>query len=409
MALALMEEGADVNVLFMKARYLDEKQDASSCWTRLRPYSLPLGSGSGQQRLLAALAILRYRISIWPRWVHQVVRTALQLHSAAKFDLVYSRSLPMFGHVAGYWTARRLELPWVANINDPWDEHLFPGVQQKQVSKLYATLSMRWLRCTLANAEAVTFPSFRLGRFTSGLASSQRGFEVVPHVGDRSDAPSPGSREFRLLHAGKLGSNEITGRSTETLLAALRHLVDAEPEAAGTIRLVLVGPEDPKTTALIQRLGLAAHVENVGAVSYEESLAYIAKASACVLIEANMPEGVYLPSKLADYLVAGKPVLALSPNNGTVADLAAEGGIHQVAPADAKAAAAALVKIYQAHNSGRLGEVSPPPALARSFSREAVGRKFLDLAESIVADKKGATDLAAESGVPVGAWKRAGV
>jgi hypothetical protein len=45
------------------------------------------------------------------------------------------------------------------------------------------------------------------------------------------------------------------------------------------------------------------------------------EADVLLLIEnAEDREGVYLPSKFVDYLWAGRPVIALTPRNGTISD-----------------------------------------------------------------------------------------
>ena len=71
-------------------------------------------------------AAVRYQ-TWYARWLHEAVRQAIRLHQDSAFDVVYSRSPPMFGHIAGYWCAKELNLPWIANLNDPfWDFHQIP-------------------------------------------------------------------------------------------------------------------------------------------------------------------------------------------------------------------------------------------------------------------------------------------
>ena len=72
----------------------------------------------------ALAAALRYQTIASARWVAAAVEAAERLHRVRPFDLVYSRSLPKEAHICGYWTARRLRLPWLANLNDPWDFHV---------------------------------------------------------------------------------------------------------------------------------------------------------------------------------------------------------------------------------------------------------------------------------------------
>src|SRR5262249_7193780 len=185
------------------------------------------------------------------------------------------------------------------------------------------------------------------------------------------------SKEFVIVHAGKLGINEVTGRSSVTLLDGLAGLFRIRPSAQRQTRLVFVGPEDPQTARLVVSRGLSANVICTGQVSYEDSLSYVADASLCVVVEGNFKEGIFLPSKLCDYLIARKPVLALSPERGTVADMAREGGIQHVGPQDAAGTVQALARVFDAFRQSRLQSYQPSEALARRFEDDKVIGDFL--------------------------------
>ena len=58
-----------------------------------------------------------------------------------------------------------------------------------------------------------------------------------------------------------------------------------------------------------------------GPCDYQTSLKWMAEADALLLVENfDAKVGIYLPSKFVDYIWAGKPIVALSPAGGTVAD-----------------------------------------------------------------------------------------
>jgi glycosyltransferase involved in cell wall biosynthesis len=183
--------------------------------------------------------------------------------------------------------------------------------------------------------------------------------------------------EFLIVHAGRLGVHDLTGRSAVSLLEGLKELFRIRPAARSRTRLLFVGPEDSETLHHAGSEEVREHVSSTGLVSYEGSLDYIAQASVCVLVEGDVREGVFLPSKLCDYIAARKPVLALSPGVGTVADLAAEGGVRRVHPKDAAAVAAALAELFDAFVESRLDSYAPSTSLARRFEGKRVIDDFL--------------------------------
>ena len=376
MVMALTAEGVDVTVL-QDERYVIQGtfgRDPSAMWQE------PLGTVAGMGPvshgpLQAFWHLVRYRA--YTRWTDAAVGRARELHAGKPFDLVYSRSLPPQAHVAGFWCARELHLPWVANINDPWDVHLFPGGAKEKVSWTRARLSRYWLRKTLREADLVTYPCRRLAAFTCRLAGIERAGEVIPHVGLSLPADDRQTR-FHLVHAGKLGVRELTGgRSSRGLLTGLARFLEQRPEARGLTRLTFVGFEDPETCSLIIELGLQGTVACTGQTSYEESLRWIASASVCVLVETDMSEGIYLPSKVADYVAAGKPVLALSPAVGTIADMLPDAGLVRVGVEDTGAVAEAITDLFEAYRQGALDTRKPSEKLVRTFRAEAVAGAFL--------------------------------
>jgi len=278
-------------------------------------------------------------------------------------------------------------VPWIANINDPWEFHFVPGLAYPKTSALNEAAYLFWLKRTLREADLVTYPCRQLHKFHEKLSGVSHHAEIVPHIGTRAvskPARSVTASEFRLVHAGKLGSSEITGRSSNALLLALREFLNAHGEAKEITKLVLVGQKDSATSALVESLGLQNNVEVVGRVSYEESLNYIASASACVLVEADFAEGMFFPSKLADYLAARKPVLALSPRTGVVADLATQGGIYRVGCKDANAIQAAVESLYQDFMLNSLRNAGPSEALVQQFEPETVAQNFLTAVDSLM-------------------------
>ena len=118
-------------------------------------------------------------------------------------------------------------------------------------------------------------------------------------------------------------------------------------------------------------------------MSYEQSLVYISQASVCLLVEAKMDEGIYLPSKLVDYIVSKKPILALSPEVGVVSELSRCGGIMRVDADNRIAIEKAIADLYSDFRKGILMERAPD-RLAKQFEPQEVARQFLDALRGIV-------------------------
>jgi glycosyltransferase involved in cell wall biosynthesis len=382
---ALLDYGVDISVLYRsKAMSLRTyARDGSSFWKPLEEIATDISTPTYHERFKGRFGATVNRMQLYLGWIDAVVGWARRAHAERSFDLVYSRSLPTVSHLAGYWCAKKLNLPWVVNMNDPWDKFLVPGASQEG-SSLYAKVSTYWFKKTLRNADVVTCPNERLHRYHAGFAQIDRPAVILPHIGYTAPPFSNRSAHvqtapFRLVHAGKLGIHEVPSRPTDALLIGFGDFLRTHPEARSEAKLVLVGPEDTATTAVIAALGLQANVESVGSVSYEDSLRHIAGAAVCVLVEAKLEEGIFLPSKLVDYIAARKPVLALSPKVGVTADMAGQagGGITHVSRHDAEAVQEAIAGLYADYRRGTLHLRAPSEGFAGQFKPDAVAGKFL--------------------------------
>jgi glycosyltransferase involved in cell wall biosynthesis len=178
------------------------------------------------------------------------------------------------------------------------------------------------------------------------------------------------------VHAGYL---DLGKRSSRALLEGLRVFLNARPASRAETKLSFLGPKFVETARLAAELGLGAVVTCTGRVPYEESLLQMSAASVCVLVEADMREGIYLPSKFADYAASRRPVLALSPAVGTIADMLPDVGVTRVDPGDFAGAADALTSLYDDWKRGTLESRRISPELAQQFAPATVAGEFLDL------------------------------
>jgi glycosyltransferase involved in cell wall biosynthesis len=277
----------------------------------------------------------------------------------------------MESHIVGYWVSRRLGLPWIANIDDPWDWHLFPDAKKESFSRLQMHMSNFCLNITLKTADLITYPSIRLWKYHEYVSGIPHHAEVIPHIGySCNTAPDPGKVTF--VHAGKLGANEVTMRSPAGFLRAFKKILDKFPDLKNKMEINFVGPEDDMVHRMTIDLGLEDNVNFTGRVQYQKSLKYICSANVCILVEGKMKEGIYLPSKFADYIVSNKPVIALSPKNGTIADLSKYKGIYRVDPDDDMTLEGVLMDIISIIKNNEYKKILPSEELVNMFKESSV-------------------------------------
>lgn len=327
------------------------------------------GRGGLWGRLAAVPNLLRGCTVEEARWVRAVARRAAEL---GPFDVLHSRLNPAVSHLAALAVSEKLGLPWCAYFSDPWPHHLYPEPYRFTVGPLSRRRQERTLDAILGRAGSLVFPSERLRDWL--LAGPRSRFRdkalVSPHLGEAGEPGEPAPARnglLRVRHAGFL----MKERRVEPLYGGLERFLAARPEARREIRVEFAGryvgnvlPEAPPELADV--------------VAFEPSMppdrvrGWMAKADVALLVEADMADGIFFPSKLSDYLAGGRPILALSPRRGVTADLLAAGGGLLAGPEDEAGIAAALERLHDLWRAGRLAELAPGPGQAAAVSAAAV-------------------------------------
>ena len=388
----LLQDGVDLKVITVDySENIKFSYDQSSIWQPLEAVTISIPPHANTRKLFSFFLGIHYQAINWSRWINGVVKEVACLHHACPFDIIYSRGLPNVAHIAGYWLAKKLKIKWIANFNDPWDleaTHLLPQDRHLRKKGISTLLSDRWLRIVMRQADLLTFPCERLRDYHLRLVDFPANCCVIPHIG-LFGKYSFSTKNFCLLHAGSLGSGESTRRGAyQKLFIGLRRFLDHFPEAQSCTKVLLVGKEDPFTIRLAKKLNLGSFISFTDWVSYQESIDYIASASVCILVEGMMPEGIYLPSKLADYIVSRKPVLALSPEVGTIADLSHLKGITRVNVDDEKGIGNAISFFYNAFKNHKITSLSPCKELVNKFESENVTKNFHFALSNILSKRK---------------------
>jgi hypothetical protein len=367
------------------ATALDPTTAAGRCFTPLSEVLVPYHRGKGlRQRqshwLRKGFPVWGRRPDAWRAWVRPAVKACLRYLklSALKPRVLVSFAFPWSDHLVGRALADSLNLPWVAHFSDLWSDWPLRGDDRWS-----AAFNRRLEAQVLESADLALFP-------TKGMAevymrkhptSWRQKARVLPHLCDPAAYGPEGFRPGGERVLRYLGSLYGT-RSPRPLFRALQLLLQERPRLLAGVRLEIVGEEplglarDPDLAALPAGL-----VSFAGRVSYQRSLELMQSAEALLLIEFPADESVWLPSKLVDYLGAGRPILGIAPPGEAASFIARAGG--EVADPSQPAAVAAMLARYL--------EQPPPPspwgsqAMRDEYDAGRVAGLFRDYLREVIA------------------------
>lgn len=305
---------------------------------------------------------------------------------AIRADVILAMTDPPIAGLAGALVASLRGKPFVYNIRDLYPDMALGGGLIR--AGWFARLWERWHRWALRRAARVIVlgEDMRERIIAKGVAPERvvivRDGAPIPEM-----LPAPGHPvteqvrcgfPFVLLHAGNLG---FYG-AWETLLAAAEKLHAA---TRGQIGLVFVGDgaARPRLEA-----AAASHASSVRFLPFRPAseVPYVLAAGDLHVISVRRGlEGVVVPSKLYPILAAGRPILAVAPEESDVVRIVRRTGCGVTAdPDDPDSVVRAVQDVYQ--DKTRLAAMGRRAReAAREYDRVSQLQKFVETVESLAA------------------------
>jgi glycosyltransferase involved in cell wall biosynthesis len=270
-------------------------------------------------RLLRLRELWFYRLLFpWKmEWYRPALRRlrALDLES---YDVVLSCSQPTVCHLLGLELKRTVQLPWVAYFSDPWVDNPYAHYPTQRIRDRNVSFE----RSVIGGADRLVFPSPEMRdqisrKYGPGAAAKS---EVLPHCYvpewyGRAPRAEPRERDsIRILLTG----NFYGPRTPIPFLEKLQELTRGSG-AFSKVSVDIYGQMGSEYLSHPVWKELGSLVRFCGSAGYLDSLAMMKDADYLLLIDADTGEGresIFFPSKLADYLGSGNPIVGLTPSRG---------------------------------------------------------------------------------------------
>ena len=259
-------------------------------------------------------------------WVSHAVSVCEELIARAPVSAVISTSPPVCTHLAALALKKRKNIPWIADFRDPL---LGNPARNKRWAWPYDALLQRRI---LSSADAVTAVSDVMAaawhrKYAHKASVIWNGFDSQDSIGP---AEIPRRDAKVLLHAGVL----YQGRHPFQLISSLRRLFEKGELRPGQVTLRLVGPVEneqvfrshPDAAALLEAGSLDLQSS---LVPRSEAIHMTARADYLLLLDLTNESnaGYTVPAKLYEYILVGRPILAITSPQSPVQRILEKSGV----------------------------------------------------------------------------------
>ena len=251
-------------------------------------------------------------------WCFAAKTLAASMIKREEVTVVSSRIMPKYGHLPALLLSWESKIPWHVNWSDPMPESKAPHPYgQGEQGKISFFMNL-FLRAICVRATCHTFPSKRLQNlYLSYMPVDEDKCEIIPHLSAKiKNVEEKDKEDFILSYIG----GGLSIRNPRNFFHALSRVRD-DLKAIGLFKIQFVGPDENDVVEMARDCGVLDLVRFVPPVTYEESIELMRSSTANLVLEADMDDGVFLPSKVADIVSCNTPMLAVSPCNGVMHDL----------------------------------------------------------------------------------------
>ena len=254
-------------------------------------------------------------------WSFVALSIVKELLRTNRYDFVMTKNSPSF--LLGWYVKKKYGIKWVASWNDPYPTSKYPfpyGKGWDSKSSFFETISIK----IMCEADVHIFPSDRIRDYMlKYMDVFDKEIKVIPHVvlDDFSYFQKPISNKLKVVCMGNLSSP----RDPSMFFNALCRL--DKMYYGLNMEIVLIGVFDANIYVDIKQKRLQHLIKIKSSVSYLESLKQLKSFDIAVIIEADCKEGIFMPTKVSDFMQCGVITFAVSPKIGVLNDLFNQGYI----------------------------------------------------------------------------------
>lgn len=251
-------------------------------------------------------------------WVRPSVKFLKKYIAENQIETVITTGPPHSLHLIGLKLKAKTDLKWIADFRDPWTSIGYHKSLKLSAMAENKHRSLEEKVLTSADQIIVTSKStkFEFAQITD------RPIDVITNGYDTEIVQNAAlDKKFSIAHIGSL----LSERNPAILWQALSEMVREVDGFADDFELKLIGTVSAEVLMNIQNYNLTAFTRQLGYIPHTEAIAQQRSSQVLLLVEINSAETKsIIPGKIFEYMVSGRPIVAIGPNGSDFAEIISE-------------------------------------------------------------------------------------
>ncbi|MFH1305218.1 MAG: hypothetical protein ABIH74_02305 [Candidatus Omnitrophota bacterium] len=321
------------------------------------------------------------------RYIFSIYRKAREIIAQEKIDAFYTMCMPVSLHIVGLLLKKSTKLPWLAEFRDAWvkNPNRFDG-EAGFVHKYLEKQVVRSCDKVVWNYGVQIPPQYFESTYQDQPKSK---FEQLPSPGFdgfyfekyASIKPIEFDR-FTITYAG----NFYKALTPEAFFKGLKLFIDENKVGVEDMRVNFFGDWSTEFSDDLKKLGLTGFVRYLGKISYEECLKHLLGSSVNLLIIRRASgDELNVPSKMTDYIFAGKPILTIAKQSWEAAKYVRNNRLGVVAdPDNNKEIADAIRHLYSSYKNGDKSSFPPDRDFVENIDSTIIMKRYCSFLDEIL-------------------------
>ena len=319
-------------------------------------------------------------INIKSKWIRNTYCKSLEVIKIFKPEIILTSSYPFDSHLVGLLVKKKTQIPWISSFSDPWPSYIQPCPYNVYDIPFLRVFQMAYLKKVLKNSDAIHMTNKIVCEMTQKkchLPISNK-FFVIPHIRSEIVIKENQIKKGSIAYVGNLTRERLS----VPVFNALKFLALKYPDRMEC--LLIVGYVCKEFEKFKKKLKIGFFIKETGYKPNEEAMRIAASSEILLLIEANMDYSPFLPSKFADYVSTGRPIIAVTPKISTVREYIEQYGGGYAVSHNEREIIGAIIKIFNRKSNDDLKKKEGQlESIAKIFKAEAVARLYVQMFKQV--------------------------